>query len=60
MIHLLTRVACTAVRLTFDRTIPPDQLRKTLDKHKTLMGKQYKYKEINDYQWDLLFGYGKG
>ncbi|XP_052084059.1 uncharacterized protein LOC127721351 [Mytilus californianus] len=57
MIHLLFRVACPVVRMTFDHEIQPNQLRRSLDKNKTLMNKRYRKKEkiINDCQWDLLY-----
>lgn len=58
MVHLLVRVACPVVRLFFNNEIKPDQLRKTLDKKKPEIVKQYRKKDtiINDSQWNLLFG----
>ncbi|CAC5424761.1 unnamed protein product [Mytilus coruscus] len=62
IIHLLFRVACPVVRMTFNYEIQPNQLRKTLDKKKALMNKKYRKREkkINDFQWNLLYGSVKG
>lgn len=55
--HLLFRVACPAVRMTFDKEIQPDQLRKLLDVKKLQMERQYRNREhiINDFQWKMLY-----
>lgn len=62
IIHLLFRVACPVVRMTFDREIQPNQLRNKLDRKKLLMEKLYRKRGtiINDYQWDILFKKVKG
>lgn len=57
LIHLLFRVACPVVRMTFNHEIQPNQLRKTLDRNKALLAKLYRRTGniINDFQWSLLF-----
>ncbi|CAC5408762.1 unnamed protein product [Mytilus coruscus] len=57
IVHLLFSVACPVVRMAFNHEIQPNQLRKTLDKNKTLLEKLYRRtdKIINDFQWNLLF-----
>ncbi|CAC5416347.1 unnamed protein product [Mytilus coruscus] len=57
MVHLLFSVACSVVRMAFNHEIQPNQLRKTLDRNKTLLEKVYRRKDkiINDFQWNLLF-----
>ncbi|CAC5417520.1 unnamed protein product [Mytilus coruscus] len=57
LIHLLFRVACPVVRMTFNHEIHPNQLRKTLHRNKALLAKLYRRTGniINDFQWNLLF-----
>ncbi|CAC5359909.1 unnamed protein product [Mytilus coruscus] len=57
MVHLLFRVACPVVRLTFNHEIQPKHLRRTLNKYRAKMKEQYKKNEnvLNNCQWDLLY-----
>ncbi|XP_063438791.1 uncharacterized protein LOC134719760 [Mytilus trossulus] len=61
LIHILFRVACPVVRMRFNHEIHPDQLRRTLDKNKLEINKNYRMKRtiFDDYQWHLLFGHSK-
>lgn len=62
MVHLLFRVACPVVQLTFNHEIQPEHLQRTLNKHKAKMKEQYKKNEnvFNNCQWDLLYKNTKG
>lgn len=61
IIHLMYRVACPVVRMTFNQEIKPEKLQQTLNLNKNKLEKQYrrKVKIITDDQWDLLY-YKKG
>lgn len=58
LIHLLFRVTCPVVRMFFNDEFKPHQLRKTLNRNKSVMEKQYKKKDgiISKDQFDLLYG----
>ncbi|CAC5359911.1 unnamed protein product [Mytilus coruscus] len=62
LFHLLFRVACPVVRMTFNKEIQPIQLREKLDKCKKDLEDQYRKTDaiINNIQWDLLFKHDKG
>ncbi|CAC5359910.1 unnamed protein product [Mytilus coruscus] len=61
LFHLLFRVACPVVRMTFNKEIQPIQLREKLDKCKKDLEDQYRKTDaiINNIQWDLLFKHDK-
>lgn len=56
------RVTCPVVRMFFNDEFKPNQLRKTLNRNKSVMEKQYKKKDgiISKHQFDLLYGQVKG
>lgn len=62
LFHLLFRVACPVVRMTFNKEIPPIQLREKLDKCKKDLEDHYRKTDaiINNIQWDLLYKQGRG